>query len=588
MIPQSFILATYYLLVEITAYSTTQIDQVVHGNNIQPLFVEKECGPWHYHKQIDGECQCYQRDGVPVDWIRCTDESALLLFGNCMTYEEGEGTFVSECPYFQAQGHKVSDSEPGYIELPNNISELNDYMCRPMNRKGHLCRECIDGFGPSFTSFGYECSNCTNSFGIPLFVLIEFVPLTVLYLIILVFQVNLTTSPMTCFIYYSQLLISATNIGPNSELSKLIFEAKGFRPIFALLPVYGMWNLDFFRYAVSPFCISSKLTIIHIILIGYMSVIYPLCLIVITWICVEVHGRNFRPLVWLWRPFHRCFVKLRREWDTKSDIIDVFCTFLLLSYNKLVFQSLNLVWCQTLLKASNSGNLQSTTVARFDSHLTCGHNKSILLDVLVGVILFVSILPTLLLILYPIKCFRTCLSRRRLDLTATNMFVEKFHSCYRDGLDGGRDMRSCSGFYFLLRFAPLAGMVMYETLHISLWSIISAMYTVCAISIALIKPYKKNYMNISDTLLLSLIAILCHLITSDGKIPLGPYKFVIVFLPALVFWIYVISKLVTKVWYITMKLCIKDNCNEIEGNEHHQPLIQSSSVTCTVVGLSSP
>ena len=112
-----------------------------------------------------------------------------------------------------------------------------------------------------------------------------------------------------------------------------------------------MWNLDFFRYAVSPFCISSKLTIIHIILIGYISVIYPLCLIVITWICVEVHGHNFQPLVWLWRPFHRCFVKLRREWDTKNDNIDVFCTFLLLSYTKLVSQTWNLVLCQLLLKA---------------------------------------------------------------------------------------------------------------------------------------------------------------------------------------------------------------------------------------------
>ena len=40
MLPQSFVLATYYLLVEIIAYGTTQIDQVVRGNYIQPLSVE--------------------------------------------------------------------------------------------------------------------------------------------------------------------------------------------------------------------------------------------------------------------------------------------------------------------------------------------------------------------------------------------------------------------------------------------------------------------------------------------------------------------------------------------------------------------
>ena len=39
-------------------------------------------------------------------------------------------------------------SEPGFISLPENVSELNDYMCGPMNRKGLVCSECIDGFGP--------------------------------------------------------------------------------------------------------------------------------------------------------------------------------------------------------------------------------------------------------------------------------------------------------------------------------------------------------------------------------------------------------------------------------------------------------
>ena len=33
----------------------------------------------------------------------------------------------------------VSISEPGYIELPSNISELNDYMCGPMKREDLLC-----------------------------------------------------------------------------------------------------------------------------------------------------------------------------------------------------------------------------------------------------------------------------------------------------------------------------------------------------------------------------------------------------------------------------------------------------------------
>ena len=51
--------------------------------------------------------------------------------------------------------------------------------------KGHLCSECVDGFGPSVTSFGYRCVNCTDVwYRVLLFLFIKFVPITVLYLII--------------------------------------------------------------------------------------------------------------------------------------------------------------------------------------------------------------------------------------------------------------------------------------------------------------------------------------------------------------------------------------------------------------------
>ena len=35
-----------------------------------------------------------------------------------------------------------------------------------------------------------------------------------------------------------------------------------------------------------------------------VSAFYLLLLIVLTYTCVELHGHNFRPIVWLWKPFH--------------------------------------------------------------------------------------------------------------------------------------------------------------------------------------------------------------------------------------------------------------------------------------------
>ena len=79
--------------------------------------------------------------------IKCTDNNGVYLsIGHCLTYENQNGEnklYEFKCPYFQLEGHQINDSEPGYIKLPHNISELNDYMCGPMNRKGFLCEQCM-------------------------------------------------------------------------------------------------------------------------------------------------------------------------------------------------------------------------------------------------------------------------------------------------------------------------------------------------------------------------------------------------------------------------------------------------------------
>ena len=97
------------------------------------------------------------------------------------------------------------------IHLPMNLSQLNDYICGPMNRKGLVCSECADGFGPSVTSFEYKCANCSDmKYAVSLFLFLEFVPLTIFYAICLAFQISVTSAPMPCFIMYryAQIIIA--------------------------------------------------------------------------------------------------------------------------------------------------------------------------------------------------------------------------------------------------------------------------------------------------------------------------------------------------------------------------------------------
>ena len=195
---------------------------------------------------------------------------------------------------------------------------------------------------------------------------------------------------------------------------------------------------------------------------GYISVVYLLYLIIVTLVRIELHGRNFQPIVWLWRPFHKHLFNLRKEWNTKSDIIDVFATFLLLSCSKILYQSLLLIQCPSVLKAnSKSGDVSITHVGGNDYASPCGGISHLSFAIPAGFIALLVVLLVLLLVFYPFKWFRDlCFFSKcgsYLNQTSVAIFVEKFHDCYRNGLDGGRDMRSFSGLYFGLRIlAPFS------------------------------------------------------------------------------------------------------------------------------------
>ena len=171
--------------------------------------------------------------------------------------------------------------------------------------------------------------------------------------------------------------------------------------------------------------------------LDYISVLYPMLLIFLTWICVESHGRNYRPLVWLWMPLHSCFVWLRWGWNTKNDIIDVFTTCFYLFYSKLMFQAMHFFNKHAIINKYE----------QCDELFSYFNKYFLLYTVPIVVISFVFIiLPPLILILYPFKPFRLCLSKcHSISLLWTH---DKLCGCYRNGLDGGQDVRSFSYLYF--------------------------------------------------------------------------------------------------------------------------------------------
>ena len=111
-----------------------------------------------------------------------------------------------------------------------------------------------------------------------------------------------------------------------------------------VLVLCGIWSLNFFRSVIPLFCVSSNIKTIHALALEYLVAFYPIFLILLTYICIKLHDNNFRPVVWLWKPFHKHFVHLRRRWDSTASMTNAFTTFLLLSFSKILFVSFTLFY----------------------------------------------------------------------------------------------------------------------------------------------------------------------------------------------------------------------------------------------------
>ena len=112
-----------------------------------------------------------------------------------------------------------------------------------------------------------------------------------------------------------------------------------------------MWSLDFFQHLIPPFCLSSSLTNIHVLFMELISAFYPLILMLLTYLLIELHARN---MYLVWKPFNKCVAKLKRSYDPKASIFNAFATVLLLSFSKILFTSINSVYQVNVFTSINS------------------------------------------------------------------------------------------------------------------------------------------------------------------------------------------------------------------------------------------
>ena len=110
---------------------------------------------------------------------------------------------------------------------------------------------CADkSLGVAVLSYSYKCTKCLGGFhGWLLYLTLRLVPITAFFLAIIFCNIHATAAHMNALICIVQIVLYTINSQPGEIDSHLIVKL--------LLTILGIWNLDFFRYVIPPFCISD-------------------------------------------------------------------------------------------------------------------------------------------------------------------------------------------------------------------------------------------------------------------------------------------------------------------------------------------
>ena len=432
-----------------------------------------------------------------------------------------------------------------YILLPNDEKQLAKFFCGGLQRNGSLCQQCIEGYAPAISSEQYKCVECSDdntSYAWVLFILGKYLPITIILVIALIFNISVTSGLANSFVVFAQLVSTTFGVDSGQILnySSITPSAEILRRLYVSL--YGLWNLDFFEsFDILLHCLGKNVTVLNLLILRYVTAAYPLLLLFIVGFILTLYDRSNRVVVFFLKPLHRLMARFFQVFNLKRSIMDTFATFIVLSYAKFAVTSAYLLYPSPLIIANGEtvkyvSYLDSTKVYTSLEYAPY-FSAALAISLIIGLLL-----PTVLL-LYSLKPFHRFLQNHRLAFLLpgekTKYFLNSFYHCYKDGRDGGHDRRYFASLYFFVRFILIYSYAVAFNWIIQ-FMVQQVLLTVVIIVISIFQPYKNNFFNVVDAIMFGNLAMInifsiYQTYLDVANFPLSPTCFyiqiILVFLP---------------------------------------------------------
>ena len=227
------------------------------------------CGPGFVFRNESLKCTC-SSDYIK---IHCeTNGSAVIASNYWAGYKNisnatQDNLLTGRCVAQLCNPTNCNDNDQ-LCSLPLVAEVLEQRICGE-NRYGRLCGRCVPNKSVYYHSDNFKCGDTTScQYGIPIYIASELLPVTIIFLVILLFNISLTSGAVYSFVFYVQIL-SRLNVTAFGTIHIKDHFTQGVVDILQL--VVGVFSFDIQGGPSLEFCIFQTDSIMNLFMIKYAT-----------------------------------------------------------------------------------------------------------------------------------------------------------------------------------------------------------------------------------------------------------------------------------------------------------------------------
>ena len=527
----------------------------------------KDCPPAFMYVNDTSTCDC--PDKIYYGLTNCHQRDFKISVRRGIYIESQNSKIVTtRCPdWFCSYVNKEEQPSynlPSFIDYKDNYTkELEKFICNN-HRHGTLCGLCNNGYTVYYNSPTFKCKKETKlcDIGWLFYVLSSLIPLTLMFVIITVFEINLTIGSLRGFLLFSQIIvildINPTEFKSASQITKTVAS------IWRI--VYDVFSLKFLYIDELSFCLIRGATVLDMLVVQYVATIYALLLIIVVLFSLRYCTLNYNR-----------FCSCIRFTTIKYSFVNSLSALLILCYGNSAVISLQIL--NTAVFYGQKEKVVGSTRVYLQGNLIYFSAEHLPYALPATVCFFtVVLIPLVLFLICPLvnKVFDIFkLGDKPIGMTVSRCylggklkpFYDIFQGCFKE---------KCylfAGLYFLYHIIVLSSYLYSETAGQNFLSTELTLVAILTIH-SLAQPYRNRSHNIIDTLLFTDLVFVNSLsyYIYLGKLYPDMYLYVtaayviqnlLIFLPFSIFAFYIVNSYCKRQsFYATVNRKISANKNK--------------------------